>query len=73
MTEGYPFIFQMNDKTGQDKVLEYTLQYRFRSTKSNHTYVNDLSLYILANKASVIDMEAYVQKVIDCVADAMRH
>lgn len=172
MTEGYPFIFQMNDKTGQDKVLEYTLQYRFKSAKSNHTYivrveryiehsyclkffdkanmlsenkfslrtstfeprtifytlfnimmdvyqkdpkasfffigaedekdepgvatrrfkvyvkfvlstigdkvfkhyrVNDLSLYILANKASVVDMEAYVQRVIDCVADAMRH
>ena len=172
MTDGYPFIFQMNDRTGHDKVLEYTLQYRFRSAKSNHTYivrveryiehtyclkffdkanmlsenkfslrtgtfeprtifytlfnimmdvyqkdpkasfffigaedekdepgvatrrfkvyvkfvlstigdkvfkhyrVNDLSLYILANKASVVDMEAYVQRVIDCVAEVMRH
>ena len=38
-----------------------------------HYRVNDLSLYILANKASVVDMEAYVQRVIDCVADVMRH
>ena len=38
-----------------------------------HYRVNDLSLYILANKASVVDMEAYVQRVIDCVAEVMRH
>lgn len=172
MTDGYPFIFQMNDRAGHDEVLEYTLQYRFRSTKSNHTYivrveryvehsyclkffdkanmlsdnkfslrtgtfeprtifytllnimmdvlkkdayasfffvgaedekyvpgvatrrfkvyvkfvlstigdkvfkhyrVNDLSLYILANKEYVTDMDAYVQKVITNVAIAMRH
>lgn len=172
MTDGYPFIFQMNDKAGHDEVLEYTLQYRFKSAKSNHTYivrveryiehsyclkffdkanmqsdnkfnlrtgtfeprtifytlfnimmdvlkkdpkasfffvgaedekdvpgvatrrfkvyvkfvlstigdkvfkhyrVNDLSLYILANKEHVTDMDAYVQKVITNVAIAMRH
>ena len=46
MTEGYPFIFQMNDKTGPDKVLEYTLQYRFKSAKSNHTYIVRVERYI---------------------------
>ena len=172
MTDGYPFIFQMNDKTEHDDLLEYTLQYRFKSTRSNHTYivrverykdhsyclkffdkanmlsenkfslrtgtfeprtifytlfnimldvlkkdpnasfffigaedekdepgvatrrfkvyvkfvlstigdnvfkhyrVNDLSLYILANKAYVTNMEAYVNMVIENVAEAMRH
>ena len=172
MTDGYPFIFQMNDKNEYDDLLEYTLQYRFKSTRSNHTYivrverykdhsyclkffdkanmlsenkfslrtgtfeprtifytlfnimldvlkkdpnasfffigaedekdepgvatrrfkvyvkfvlstigdnvfkhyrVNDLSLYILANKAYVKNMEAYVNMVIENVAEAMRH
>lgn len=172
MTDGYPFIFQMNDKSGHDDLLENTLQYRFKSVKSNHTYivrveryiehsyclkffdkanilsdnkfslrtgtfeprtifytlfnimmdvlkkdpkasfffvgaedekdvpgvatrrfkvyvkfvlstigdkvfkhyrVNDLSLYILANKGYVTDMDSYVQKVIANVAIAMRH
>ena len=26
MTDGYPFIFQMNDRNNADDVLEYTLQ-----------------------------------------------
>lgn len=172
MTDGYPFIFQMNDRTGHDDLLVYTLQYRFKSTRSNHTYivrverymdhsyclkffdkanmlsenkfslrtgtfeprtifytlfnimmdvlkkdpnasfffigaedekdepgvatrrfkvyvkfvlstigdnvfkhyrVNDLSLYILANKAYITNMEAYVNKVIENVAETMRH
>lgn len=38
-----------------------------------HYRVNDLSLYILANKEHVDDMESYVQKVIKNVAEAMRH
>ena len=38
-----------------------------------HYRVNDLSLYILANKAYVTNMEAYVNKVIENVAEAMRH
>ena len=172
MTDGYQFIFQMNDRTGHDDLLVYTLQYRFKSTRSNHTYivrverymdhsyclkffdkanmlsenkfslrtgtfeprtifytlfnimmdvlkkdpnasfffigaedekdepgvatrrfkvyvkfvlstigdnvfkhyrVNDLSLYILANKAYITNMEAYVNKVIENVAETMRH
>ena len=32
MTDGYPFIFQMNDKSVKDNLLEYALQYRFKST-----------------------------------------
>lgn len=46
MTDGYPFIFQMNDKTEHDDVLEHTLQYRFKSTKSNHTYIVRVERYI---------------------------
>ena len=46
MTDGYPFIFQMNDKSGHDAVLEYTLQYRFKSTHSNHTYIVRVERYI---------------------------
>lgn len=38
MLEGYPFIFQMNDRSYSDELLEYTMQYRFKSSKSNHTY-----------------------------------
>jgi hypothetical protein len=37
-----------------------------------HYRVNDLSLYILANKAHVEDMEGYVDKVIKNVAEVMR-
>jgi hypothetical protein len=39
MLDGYPFIFQMNDRLYSDELLEYTMQYRFKSTKSNHTYI----------------------------------
>jgi hypothetical protein len=46
MTDGYPFIFQMNDKGYSDELLEYTLQYRFKSTKSNHTYIVRVERYI---------------------------
>lgn len=45
MIEGYPFIFQMNDRSGSDDVLEYTLQYRFRSEKSHHTYIVRVERY----------------------------
>lgn len=44
-TKGYPFIFQMNDKSGADDLLEMTLQYRFRSTKSHHTYIVRVEKY----------------------------
>ena len=46
MTDGYPFIFQMNDKSVKDNLLEYALQYRFKSTKSNHTYIVRVEKYI---------------------------
>lgn len=44
--EGYPFIFQMNDRSETRKHLEYTLQYRFKSGKSNHTYIVRTERYI---------------------------
>jgi hypothetical protein len=31
MQEGYPFIYQMTDRTGADELLVETLQYRFKS------------------------------------------
>lgn len=46
MTEGYPFIFQMNDKSVKDELLEYALQYRFKSARSNHTYIVRVEKYI---------------------------
>lgn len=45
-TKGYPYIFQMNDKDGTDELLESTLQYRFRSDKSHHTYIVRVEKYI---------------------------
>ena len=46
MYEGYPFIFQMNDRSCSSDLLEYTMQYRFKSTKSNHTYIVRVERYI---------------------------
>ena len=46
MTDGYPFIFQMNDRSNTDDVLEYTLQYRFKSDKSHHTYIVRVERYV---------------------------
>lgn len=46
MLEGYPFIFQMNDRSYSDQLLEYVLQYRFKSSKSNHTYIVRIEKYI---------------------------
>jgi len=45
MTDGYPFVFVMNDKSGKDDLLEYTLQYRFKSLKSHHTYIVRVERY----------------------------
>jgi len=45
VSDGYPFIFQMNDRSNADKVLEYTMQYRFKSLKSNHTYIVRVERY----------------------------
>ena len=46
MTKGYPFIFVMNDKSVSNGILEYAMQYRFKSTKSNHTYIVRVEKYI---------------------------
>ena len=46
MDKGYPFIFQMNDRSEHDDVLEYTLQYRFKSLRSNHTYIVRVERYV---------------------------
>ena len=45
MLDGYPFIFQMNDYSCSDELLEYTMQYRFKSTKSHHTYIVRVEKY----------------------------
>ncbi len=46
MVEGYPFIFQMNEyPLEKDSLLEYTMQYRFKSTKSHHTYIVRVERY----------------------------
>lgn len=37
--EGYPFIFQMIDRDDSDEYLVETLQYKFKSSKSNRTYI----------------------------------
>ena len=39
MSDGYPFIFQMIDKCTENEYMLNTLQYRFKSTKSHHTYI----------------------------------
>ena len=39
MREGYPFLFQMIDKCTDNDYMVNTLQYRFKSTKSHHTYI----------------------------------
>lgn len=46
MTDGYPFVFVMNDKTDADDKLLYTMQYRFKSTKSHFTYIVRVEKYI---------------------------
>ena len=46
MYEGYPFIFQMNDYSDSNKLLELTMQYRFKSSRSNHTYIVRVEKYV---------------------------
>lgn len=46
MVEGYPFIFVMKDNDGANDVLEYTLQYRFKSSRSHYTYIVRVEKYI---------------------------
>ena len=39
-------IFQMNDRSYSDELLEYVMQYRFKSEKSHHTYIVRVERYI---------------------------
>lgn len=43
--DGYPFIFQMIDRDDADELLVETLQYRFKSEKSHHTYIVRVEKY----------------------------
>lgn len=45
MSDGYPFIFQMIDKSESDEYLTQTLQYRFKSEKSHHAYIVRVECY----------------------------
>ena len=45
MSDGYPFIFVMADYSEADSLLMRTLQYRFKSSKSNHTYIVRVECY----------------------------
>lgn len=45
MSDGYPFVFQMIDRSGSDECLAETLQYRFRSEKSHHAYIVRVECY----------------------------
>lgn len=46
MLDGYPYIFQMNDYSCSDDLLEYVMQYKFKSSKSNHTYIVRVERYV---------------------------
>ena len=46
MTDGYPFVFVMKDVDSGNELLEYTLQYRFKSEKSHHTYIVRVEKYV---------------------------
>lgn len=45
MSDGYPFIFQLIDKSESDDYLIQTLQYRFKSDKSHHAYIVRVESY----------------------------
>lgn len=45
MTNGYPFIFQMIDRSDSDEYLIETLQYKFKSARSHHAYVVRVECY----------------------------
>ena len=45
MSDGYPFIFQVIDKSESDEYLIQTLQYRFKSDKSHHAYIVRVECY----------------------------
>lgn len=45
MFDGYPFTFVMNDKDCTSCLLLYAMQYRFKSSKSHHTYIVRVEKY----------------------------
>lgn len=45
-SDGYPFVFQMIDRDDSDELLIETLQYRFKSTKSHHSYIVRVERYV---------------------------
>ena len=45
MSDGYPFIFQMIVKCTENEYMLNTLQYRFKSMKSHHTYIVRVEQY----------------------------
>lgn len=45
MVDGYPFVFQMIDRSDSDEYLIETLQYRFKSEKSHHAYIVRVERY----------------------------
>ena len=53
MLDGYPFIFQMNDRSCSDNLLEYVMQYRFKSEKSHHTYIVRVERYVAEDERDV--------------------
>ncbi len=75
MKDGYPFIFQMNDRSVHDELLEYTLQYRFKSTKSNRTYIVRVERYANhSNKHYINDIPSFTHRITEEVKIAMsRH
>lgn len=46
MTDGYPFTFVMTDRDGANDILKDTLQYHFKSSKSNHMYIVRVERYV---------------------------
>jgi len=43
---GYPFVFDKIDTRGADELMVHTLQYRFTSAKSGHSYIVRLERYV---------------------------
>ena len=67
MTDGYPFIFLMNDKSVRSFVSDVLSSRVFK-----HHRNNELSLYILVNKEAVADEQKYVDRITNEVKSAMQ-
>ena len=56
MSDGYPFIFQMIDKSESDEYLIQTLQYRFKSDiGSEIKYISGATLTISRNLLEIVE------------------